>query len=56
MSMITDKVENHYLKFLLSTWQGQVIAALDYLRLRVRVRNPEKWSELITLEKHQSNY
>jgi len=52
-----DKVEKlTHLKFLISQlWQGQVTVALDYLRTQVRVRNPEKWSELIGyLEKHQS--
>jgi len=58
MSMIAvDKVEKlMHLKFLIpQLWQGKVTSDLDYLRTQVRVRNLEKWSELIGyLEKHQS--
>ncbi len=58
MSMIAvDKVEKlMHLKFLIpQLWQGKVTIALDYLRTQVRVRNLEKWSELIGyLEKHHS--
>lgn len=58
MSMIAvDKAEKSiHLKFLIpQLWQGQVTIALEYLKTQVKVRNQEKWSELIGyLEKHHS--
>ena len=58
MSMIAvDKVEKlSHLKFLIpQLWQGKVTVALEYLKTQVKVRNQEKWLELIGyLEKHQS--
>jgi len=57
MSMIAvDKVENSLTwSSNFSTLAGPGNCCLDYLRTQVRVRNPEKWSELIGyLEKHQS--
>lgn len=58
MSMIvatkTDK-QAHLKVLFTHLWQGQVAAAINYLRQQVTPRNREKWQELLTyLEKHQS--
>ena len=57
MSMIvatkTDK-QAHLKVLFTHLWQGQVEAAINYLRQQVTPRNREKWQELLTyLEKHQ---
>ena len=58
MSMIvatkTDK-QAHLKVLFTHLWQGQVEAAINYLRQQVIPRNLAKWQELLTyLEKHQS--
>ena len=53
VATITDK--QAHLKVLFTyLWQGQVEAAINYLRQEITPHNRTKWQELLTyLEKHQ---